>query len=306
MNKVFITGGSGFLGRHLVNSLSTTPGLTIVSPSSKECNLLNDASLNQFNGIKFDHIFHLAAWTQAGDFCLKYPGDQWIKNQRINSNILDWWSRSQSQAKLVFMGTSCSYPEHDEHIETNYLKGEPTESLYTYAMTKRMLLIGAMALSKQYNLKFCSFVPSTLYGSGYHNDGRQMHFIFDLVRKIVDASDGGPVPQLWGDGNQIRELVHVSDFLDCVFSLIPLIDNDLINIGGFCIATIREFAEIISRLCGYDHTLIRYDTSKYVGAKTKVLSNYKLKNLIELKKQRCLEEGLLEVISWYRNSLEAY
>lgn len=302
MRTIFVTGSSGFLGQHLTKALRKIDGVDVVNPSSKECNLLSEHSLHNFDHKKFDHILHLAAWTQAGDFCLKYPGEQWLNNQMINTNILKWWCNNQSQAKLIFMGTSCSYPEFETHIESNYLKGEPTESLYTYAMTKRMLLVGAKALSNQYGLEFCSFVPSTLYGPNYHTDGRQMHFIFDLVRKIVDAVHGGPIPVLWGDGSQVRDIVHVYDFVDIALSLIPRLSNEIVNVGGYSSATIRQFSERISGLCGYNHELIKYDTSRYVGAKSKVLSNEKLFTLLPLMKPRKLDDGLIELIEWYNNT----
>jgi len=302
MKKFFITGGSGFLGKHLIRKLANYAENTIVYPDSKSCDLIQERSLNQYNSEKYDFIIHLAAWTQAGDFCLRHPGEQWIYNQQINTNLLKWWWQKQPQAKLVFMGTSCSYPEGVINIERNYLQGSPTQSLYTYAMTKRMLLVGAQALSNQYGLEFCSFIPSTLYGNDYHNDGRQMHFIFDLVRKIVDASEGGDPPKLWGDGNQVREIVHVDDFLNIMIKLVNDLKNDILNIPGTQGYTIREFAKVICNLCNYDPSLVEYDTSKYVGAKHKTLDNTKLIEMIGNYKQLELREGLKEIIDWYKNS----
>ena len=87
------------------------------------------------------------------------------------------------------------------------------------AMTKRMLYAGLLALSKQYSMRYLYLIPSTLYGPGYHTDGRQMHFIFDLVRKILAAKAGGPPAVLWGDGHQRRELVYIDDFVDTAILL---------------------------------------------------------------------------------------
>merc|ERR1712070_293364 len=96
--------------------------------------------------------------------------------------------------------------------EENYLTGTPISSLFTYAMTKRMLYAGLLALNKQYSLNYLCLVPSTLYGAGYHTDGRQMHFIFDLIRKIIRGKLYNEPVILWGDGTQSRELVFVEDF----------------------------------------------------------------------------------------------
>ena len=142
------------------------------------------ALLEAWNATPFEQIYHLAAWTQAGDFCLHHPGEQWIINQQINTNALAWW-QAQPQAKLIAIGTSCVFAPEVEPVEENYFAGMPIESLFTYAMTKRMLYAGMMALAKQYDLKYLCAAPSTLYGPGYHTDGRQMHFIFDLIRKIL-------------------------------------------------------------------------------------------------------------------------
>src|SRR6185436_13243299 len=167
----------------------------------------------EFNGESYDRIYHLAAWTQAGDFALKHAAEQWVINQKINTNVLYWWHENQPQAKFVSMGTSCSYDPELPLVEENYMKGEPIESLYTYAMTKRMLYQGQRAMNKQYGHTYLTLVPSTLYGPGYHTDGRQMHFIFDLIRKILRGKIYGEKVVLWGDGHQKRELIFIDDFV---------------------------------------------------------------------------------------------
>ena len=92
--------------------------------NSKNCDLTNYKNLIKFSKIKFDLIFHLAAWTQAGDFCLKYPGKQWLINQQINTNILKFWYEFQNKAKMIIIGTSCSYSDNLPLTEENYMKGE--------------------------------------------------------------------------------------------------------------------------------------------------------------------------------------
>ena len=140
--KIIVTGSSGFLGKSLCAFLKER-GHELTELTSKNCDLRQADSLEAFSGEKFDYLIHLAAWTQAGDFCLRHPGEQWIINQKINTNTIAWWADKQPQAKLIFMGTSCVYAPDGELRENEYMCGEPIESLYTYAMTKRMLYQGA-------------------------------------------------------------------------------------------------------------------------------------------------------------------
>lgn len=298
--KIFLTGGSGFLGQHLVRRLQDE-GHIVVSPSSSECNLQESADLSKFND-RYDVIFHLAAYTQAGDWCLTHPGEQWIINQQINTNILNWWQLQETPTRIVAIGTSCSYAPASDLIETEYMNGEPIESLYTYAMTKRMLLQGLRAINKQYGLDYLYVVPSTLYGAGYHQDGRQMHFIFDLIRKILRGREFGESVALWGDGYQSREIVHVDDFITNLFGLFNAGATDIYNLGSGTEHTIRDFAKIICDLSGYDENEIQFDTSKYVGAKSKVLNNTKAKAFLANYSGRNLETGIREVINWFEET----
>ena len=145
-------------------------------------------------------------------------------------------------------------------------------------MTKRMLLQGALSIEKQFGLKWLCLVPSTLYGENYHTDGRQMHFIFDLIRKIIRGKELGEKVELWGDGFQRREIIHVSDFVKRLLFL-QNFDNEIVNIGAGEDYSIREFAKIICDIVGYNANAIIYDTTKYTGSKQKKLSIEKLNNI---------------------------
>lgn len=301
--NILVTGATGFLGTALCRRLREH-GDVVIALGSRDADLTRADALERRDLPRLDRIFHLAAWTQAGDFCLAHPGEQWIINQQINTNVLAWWQRRQPQAKLIAIGTSCAYAPDRELIEENYLDGLPIDSLFTYAMTKRMLHVGLLALRRQYGLYYLAVVPSTLYGPGYHSDGRQMHFIFDLIRKILRGRYYGEPVILWGDGHQRRELVYLDDFVDILLRLDERGVNDLVNIGAGEEFSIRTFAQIICRLTEYDFQAIQFDTSRYVGAKSKCLDTTKLRGLLPGLKLTSLETGLARVTRWFEENRE--
>lgn len=296
--NILVTGATGFLGTSLCTALEGR-GHSVVRLGSKSCDLTKPGSLDRFNDRAYDQVYHLAAWTQAGDFCLAHAGEQWVINQQINTNVLTWWHASQRQAKLIAMGTSCAYSPDLPLSEEHYLSGLPIDSLFTYAMSKRMLYVGLLALAKQFDMKYLCLVPSTLYGAGYHLDGRQMHFVFDLIRKILSAKLHGTPVVLWGDGHQRRELVFLNDFVDVAVSLAANVDNDLVNLGAGEDYSIRDFARFICEIVDYDFENIQFDTSRYVGAKSKCLIVDKLRRLAPDHRPTALKEGLRQTIKWF-------
>jgi GDP-L-fucose synthase len=281
MKKILITGGSGFLGKQLIPYLENK-AVQITSINSKQVDLTNQSSLSKIPVQNYDHILHLAAWTQAGDFCLYHGGEQWIINQQINTNMLAWWQKNAPQAKMIALGTSVSYATENDLTEIKYLEGIPSDKFSAYAMSKRMLLNGLQSLHKQFSMNYLYVIPSTLYGPYYHTDGRQMHFIFDLVRKILRGKLYGESVVLWGDGYQRRELIFVNDFIDILWKLNKLASNDHYNIGAGIDYSIRNFAQTICEITGYDFKKIQFDINGgYVGARSKVLNISKMLNKVE-------------------------
>ena len=303
--KVFITGGSGFLGRNLITFLKNKK-IKIFAPSSKEVNLLKYEHLRKIKN-DFDIIYHLAAWTQAGDFCLKYPMDQWIINQEINSNMIKWWSlNGNKNSKIIIIGTSCCYDEKGSFKEENYLNEKPHDSLATYAMTKKMLLQGAISCQLQKNLKWNCFIPSTLYGTGYHITQKTPHFIFDLVKKILRGKYYNERVELWGHGNQTREIIHVNDFIINMHKVSNMKNNEILNLGGGSEHSIRYFAKKICKRANYDFKKIFFNETKYVGAKSKKLS---INKIIKInphykKKLMSLTKGVNDMVDWHIKNKE--
>lgn len=300
--KVLVTGSSGYLGRHFCKELRRN-NHTVVELNTSNCDLTQSGSLEAFSNEKYDMIFHFAVYIQAGDFPMLHPGDIWIVNQKMNTNLLAWWKESQPQAKFISIGTSCAYPVGTDLKEDDYLDGMPHSTLSAYAITKRALYVGLQSLNDQYGMNYMCFGTSALYGADYQNRGKQSHFIFDLIRKIVEAKRGGPAPVLWGDGHQTRELNYVGDFVKAMLILSQQEKNTMINIGSGVEHSIRHFADAICKIVDYDPSLIEYDTTKYVGALSKCLNNDRFKQTLPDFEFTSLDEGLKTTIDWY---LEAH
>jgi len=296
--KVLVTGGTGFLGRHLVPDLERQ-GAEVTIINSKNCNLVEKENLLQFQDTKFDRIYHLAAWTKAGDFCLYHKGEQWIINQQINTNILWFWHAFQPEAVMISMGTGCAYPPELELREENYMVGEPDRDLYTYAMTKRMLYVGQLALNHQYQMQFRHLMPSTLFGPNF--DREDTHFIFDLIKKIVAGKTQGVPVSLWGDGSQIRELIYIDNAIKLISLAVDHCPNDILNLGSGCGHSIREYAGMICEIVGYDPGKIIYDTTKWSGVSKKVFNTEKIQRLFPDFEFTDIRSALAETIRYYQS-----
>lgn len=129
-----------------------------------------------------------------------------------------------------------------------------------------------------------------------------MHFIFDLIRKILRGSLYGERVVLWGNGEQERELIHVGDFIEAMLQLVQTEANTWINVGSGQRRSIRQFAESICQIVDHAPSQIEYDVSRYVGAKSKVLNIQKLKQLLPAFAPRPLHVGLAEVVQWFQAS----
>jgi GDP-L-fucose synthase len=285
----------------LVPNLRERGFAVTVLAGSRMCDLTRRENLESVPEHGFDRIYHLAAWTKAGEFALHHPGEQWILNQQLNTNVVWYWREREPQATLIVMGTSCAYAPGAELREENYMVGEPDPGLYTYAMTKRMLYQGVRSLHQQYGMNYCCFVPSTLYGPGFDSD--DSHFIFDLVRKIVRGKYRGDPVVLWGDGSQIRELIHVRDAVRLIESAVDERQNELLNLGSGVGYSIRDFAEIVCQVVGFDVESIRFDTDRYVGVHAKVLNTERLLARTDFAFED-LRSGIAEVVDDYVKRFE--
>jgi GDP-L-fucose synthase len=291
----FITGGNGFIGRKLINFLKNNePNSSFFTPTSKELDLTNTIEIEQEN---FDYIIHLAAYTQAGDFCNKFPFDQFEINNLINLNILQYWKNKSPNAKLIALGTSVSYDGQLEMVEENYLNGIPIDMYKSYAYSKRNLLIGLMSASKQYGLKYNYYIPSTVVGESYPFDGRNLHFIYDIARKFVQFANGKTNSiELIGDPMTKREVLNVKDFCSMIISTLNC-ENEIFNIGSKYNFTMEELSNRFIKLLDIDPTVVSFSKNKGFGVKSKFLNSEKIYALTN-HREVTFDETLHEIINW--------
>ena len=286
--NILITGASGFVGRHLEPELELK-GHKVTSLTSTDFDKI------WFSTETFDVIIHLAVKTAAGGYCQKHPGEQFIVNSSISADVLGYWAQYQRQAKMITFGSSCAYDKNELKSEENYLNGQPEPGYEVYGYNKRNLLVGLRALNKEYDMKYNYLIPSTFYGPNYNLDDK--HFIFDLIRKIVDAKNGGPDVTLWGDGNQTRELIFIEDAVNIIISVIEgRINEEMFNLSTGKEHSIKEYAQTICDIVGYDFNKIKWDLNAFVGSKSKNLINTHLKHF----EFTPIEEGLEDTIDYYK------
>jgi len=285
--NIIVTGATGFVGRHLVPALEEQGHKVYALGSSTFPQI-------EFLVDKIDCVIHLAVKTAAGGYCQTHQGEQYLINSEINTKMLSTWKEKYPKAKMVTFGSSCGYDKNVVKTEDNYLKGEPEPGYEVYGTIKRSLLIGLRALKQEYGMDYSYLVPSVFYGPKY--DLHDKHFIFDLIRKIITAKNGGDKVVLWGTGDQTRELIFVKDAVDIIIQAITW-DKEIVNLSSGKEHSIKEYAQTICNLVGYDFNLIEWDTTAFVGSPNKKLVNTHLQDY----NFTSLEEGLKQTIEYYEN-----
>jgi len=291
--KVLITGATGFVGRHLIKRLNKE------NVEITEINSLNFDTMWSLEKNSYEYIIHLAVKTAAGGYCQKHPGEQWIVNSSINTDMLAYWQQYQQRATLITFGSSCGYNNNVKKTEENYMIDEPETGYEVYGNIKRNLLVGLRALKQEFKMDFRYLIPSVFYGPNY--DLNDKHFIFDLIRKIVSAKNGGDKVVLWGDGTQTRELIFIDDAVDIILQSMSAFSPKIFNLSSGKSYKLKEYAQIICNIVDYDYNLIEWDTEAFVGSKSKKLVNTHLKGY----KFTSLKKGLTKTIKYYEDSISS-
>lgn len=299
--SILITGGTGFVGKHLQEEL-TRRRIPCVVFSKRDYDLTRreEAQAVFARHRHVDVVLHLASYQAAGEFPAKHTGEQFYVNTLIHAHVLEAWRRFAPQAKLIAIGSSCAYPSRLESLtEDGFMDGEIDGSVYAYAFTKRLLYTGIMAYNDQFQMNGSYIIPPTLFGEHDDFDIDTAHVCGALIAKFIRAArEGLPEVEIWGDGSQVREFLYVKEFVGALLELTALLDRDIVNLSPGKGTSIQVLATTISRAAGFKGRLI-FNTNRYVGVKEKYLNTAKL----EQKYKRCLSAdlsvGIQRTVAWY-------
>jgi GDP-L-fucose synthase len=296
--RVLVTGGGGFLGSHLVERLETK-GHDLFVPRKVDYDLTNRGDAERlFRDARPDRVFHVAGEVGGIGANRASPGRFWYANLMMGAHVLEL-SREQGVDKLVIVGTVCAYPKFASvpFREDELWDGYPEETNAPYGVAKKSILVGAQSYREQYGLNSIFLLPANLYGPRDNFDLETSHVIPDLIRKMLESRDR---VVLWGDGTPTREFLYVDD---CVEGLVLAAERydgaDPVNLGTGQEISIRELAELIAELTGFEGE-IEWDTSMPNGQPRRSLDASRARELFGFEARTPLRAGLERTIAWYR------
>jgi GDP-L-fucose synthase len=305
--SVLVTGGTGFLGSHLVERLRDIGRRPFVVRHSEYD--LTDAqdTKRSFADGQPELVYHLAAEVGGIGANRVNPGRFWYANLVMGMNVLEQ-SRITGISKLVMVGTICSYPKFAPvpFREEDLWNGYPEETNAPYGVAKRALLVGAQAYRQQYGLKVIFLLPVNLYGPKDSFDLETSHVIPALIRRMSEArDDGAEEVVLWGDGTPTREFLYVEDCAEALVLAAQQYDGaEPVNLGTGNEISIRELAETIAELTGYDGRIV-WDTSKPNGQPRRRLDVSRAEQEFGFVAATPLREGLEKTVAWYNAAVVA-
>ena len=290
--RVYIAGHRGLVGSAIERELQREGYRNLLTRTHAELDLLDEAAVSQFFAAEKPEYVFLAAAKVGGILANNtYPADFIRDNLVIQTNIIDA-SRIAGVKRLLFLGSSCIYPKlcpqpiREEYLLTGPL--EPTNR--AYALAKIAGIEMCWSYNRQYGTRYLAAMPTNLYGPNDNFDLNNSHVLPALIRKTAEAKRiGAKEITIWGTGAPRRELLYSEDLAQaCVFllnlddetysTLLSETEPPLINIGTGEDITIRELAETVSRVIGFEGSLA-YDTSKPDGTPRKLMDVSKLHGL---------------------------
>ena len=305
--RIIVTGGGGFLGTHLVSHLHQLGAGEIVVPRSSEYDLRHEADVVRLydENPAATMVIHLAAMVGGIGANRKHPGSYFFDSLMMGTMVQEY-ARLAEIPKFVGIGTICSYPKFTPvpFKEEDLWNGYPEETNASYGLAKKMLMVQSQAYRTEYGYNAIHLMPTNLYGPGDHFHPENAHVIPDLIRKMIEAQDGGTNEiVLWGDGSPTREFLYVTDAAEGI-ALAAAHYNapDPVNIGSGSEISIRNLAELIAEEVGFTGT-IRWDSTKPNGQPRRQLDVSRAENEFGFRAHTSFKDGLRETIAWYKAQL---
>ena len=303
MSRVLVTGGGGFLGSHLVERLEAE-GHDVFVARSHDYDLTRfDDAEQMFRDAQPELVFHLAAEVGGIGSNRANPGRYWYANLMMGAHVLEL-ARVHATRKIVIAGTVCAYPKFAPvpFSEDDLWNGYPEETNAPYGVAKKAILVGANAYRDQYGLDAIFLLPANLYGPRDNFDLESSHVIPALIRKMLEAES---VVTLWGDGSPTREFLYVDDCARALQLAADRYDGAApVNLGTGVETSIRELAETIADLTGFDGEIV-WDTSMPNGQPRRKLDASRARELFGFEATTSLRDGLEQTIAWYRERVSA-
>ena len=299
---VTVTGGSGFLGSHVVERLDAA-GASVFVPRSAGYDLtLEDRVQAMYADARPEIVVHLAARVGGIGANQAAPGSFFYDNLQMGALLIEHARRSEVK-KFVCVGTVCSYPKITPvpFKEDDLWLGYPEETNAPYGIAKKALLVQLQAYRKEFGTRGIYLIPVNLFGPGDNFDLRTSHVIPALIRKCLQAVERGDdaVPA-WGSGIPSREFLYVEDAADGIIAAAERYEgSEPVNLGTGQEISIRDLADVIANLTGFDGSFV-WDPSKPDGQPRRALDVSRAKKEFGWKAQVPFEEGLRRTIAWYR------
>jgi GDP-L-fucose synthase len=300
--RVVVTGGAGFLGRHVSDHFRAR-GAEVFVPRKSDYDLVQRAAACRL--IKDTQpalVVHLAARVGGIGANRENPGSYFYENLMMGVQLLEE-CRLQRVAKVLTVGTICSYPKLTPvpFREDDLWIGYPEETNAPYGLAKKMLLVQSQAYRQQYGCNFVHVLPVNLYGPGDNFDPASSHVIPALIKKVQDAIDAnaGHI-EVWGTGAASREFLYVEDAARGIGMAAEGYDGaEPVNLGAGFEIQIRDLVKLICRVMGYKGE-IRFDPSQPDGQPRRSLDTSRAERLFGFRAAVGFEDGLRRTIEWYR------
>ena len=300
--RVVVTGGSGFLGRHVVAVLASR-GCTVLVPRKSDYDLTHEGDVvRMYADLKPQVVIHLAAVVGGIGANRDAPGRFFFENVMLGALTMEHARRSGVE-KFVGVGTICAYPKLAPvpFVERDLWNGYPEETNAPYGMAKKMLLVQGQAYRQEYGFNAIHLLPVNLYGPHDNFDPKSSHVIPALIRKFVEAQDTGASNVVcWGTGSATREFLFVEDCAAAIVTAAERYDDpEPVNIGAGFEISMRELAELLATLTGFTGSLV-FDRTKPDGQPRRMLDTTRATERFGFKATTDFHTGLRRTIDWYR------